>query len=295
MAKSNTTAIRGIGVSVKRKALLRRYRGPAKSTPVSGAQRGPPLGMYSAQETAKLADRDRLLLAHLPLVKAIAVGLRAALPVHLELDDLVQAGVLGLIDAASKFDSKQQVIFRSYAKHRIKGAILDSLRKLDWASRDMRQRQKQVEAAEWDLAAILGRAPTEVETAVKLGMDVERYRRMMFDLRNGGTVSASTHAGVDPDLPLPDFPSKTDTHPDSIFAREQLGRVLAEAMKTLSERSRKVVLLYYINELTMKRIGRMLRINESRVSQINKAALQKMAIALHHGRIDSIHAFYGRR
>jgi hypothetical protein len=91
----------------------------------------------------------------------------------------------------------------------------------------MRRRQKQVEAAEWDLAAILGRAPTEVETAAKLGMDVERYRRMMFDLRNGGPVSASTHVGVDLDLPLPDFPSKTDTHPDSIFAREQLGRVQA--------------------------------------------------------------------
>jgi RNA polymerase sigma factor FliA len=203
----------------------------------------------------------------------------------------VHAGILGLIDAANKFDSKQQVIFRNYAKHRIKGAILDSLRQLDWASRDMRRRQKQVEAATWDLTATLQRAPTEAETAAKLGMDVERWRTMMLDLRNIGPVSASTYANEDDDLPPPDFPSKPDTHPDSMCAHEQLGRVLGVAIKTLSERFQKVVLLYYTNELTMKEIGGMLGINESRVSQIHKVALQKMAVALHHSGIDSIHAF----
>ena len=102
---------------------------------------------------AKLARRDRVVLEHLPLVKAIAVRVHENLPVHVDLDDLVHAGVLGLFDAASKFNPEKQVVFSSYAKHRIKGAILDSLRQLDWASRDMRRRHKQVEAATRELAA----------------------------------------------------------------------------------------------------------------------------------------------
>ena len=118
--------------------------------------------------------RDRVVLEHLPLVKAIAVRVHENLPVHVEVDDLVHAGVLGLFDAATKFNPEKQVAFSTYAKHRIKGAILDSLRQLDWASRDMRRRHKQVEAATRDLAATLQRNPTEAEVAQKLGMDVER-------------------------------------------------------------------------------------------------------------------------
>jgi RNA polymerase sigma factor for flagellar operon FliA len=292
MTKSSTIAISGIDVSVMRNTPLQKHRGPAESTAVR-VRHGPTLAMQSgsAQVAAKLADRDRLVLEHLPLVKAIAVRVHATLPVHLDLDDLVHEGVLGLIDAANKFDVKQRVIFRSYAKHRIKGAILDSLRQLDWASRDMRRRQKQVEAVTWDLTATLGRAPTEAETAAKLGMDIERWRTMMLDVRNVGPVSASNHADEDDDLPPPEYPSKTNTHPDSMCAHGQLGKFLAEATKTLSERFQKVVRLYYTNELTMKEIADMLGINESRVSQIHKIALAKMAVALHHSGIDSIHAF----
>src|ERR1700687_2903623 len=138
---------------------------------------------------AKIARRDRIVLEPLPLVKAIAVRVHENLPVHVDLDDLVHAGVLGLFDAATKFNPEKQVAFSSYAKHRIKGAILDSLRQLDWASRDMRRRHKQVEAATRELASILQRAPTEQEIAEKLGMDVERWRNMMIDLRNIGLVS----------------------------------------------------------------------------------------------------------
>jgi RNA polymerase sigma factor for flagellar operon FliA len=106
--------------------------------------------------------------------------------VHVDLDDLVHAGILGLFDAATKYNPEKQVVFSSYAKHRIKGAILDSLRQLDWASRDMRRRHKQVEAATRDLAAALQRNATEAEVAEKLGMDVDRWRTMMLDLRNVG-------------------------------------------------------------------------------------------------------------
>jgi RNA polymerase sigma factor for flagellar operon FliA len=271
-----------------------RQRVPAKpvaaSTSRHAAQTNPAAAKATAQ-AAKLARRDRVVLEHVPLVKAIAVRVHENLPVHVDLDDLVHAGILGLFDAASKFNPEKQVVFSSYAKHRIKGAILDSLRQLDWASRDMRRRHKQVEAATRDLAAELQRNPTEQEVAQKLGMDAERWRTMMIDLRNVGLISASTRGNEGDDLPAPDFPSKPETHPDSICAREQLRSVLGVAMKTLPERYQKVVLLYYTNEMTMKEIGGILGINESRVSQIHKSALEKMQVALSANGITSAHAF----
>jgi len=242
-------------------------------------------------QAARLARRDRVVLEHLPLVKAIAVRVHENLPVHVDLDDLVHAGILGLFDAANKYNPDKQVVFSSYAKHRIKGAILDSLRQLDWASRDMRRRHKQVEAATRDLSSTLQRAPTEAEVAAKLGMDVDRWRTMMLDLRNVGLVSASTRSNENEDLPAPDFPGKQEAQPDSICAREQLRGVLGDAMKTLPERYQKVVVLYYTNEMTMKEIGGVLGINESRVSQIHKSALEKMMVVLQANGIQSSQAF----
>src|SRR5438477_1009370 len=120
------------------------------------------------------AVRDRIVLEHLPLVKAIAIRVHENLPVHVDLDDLFHAGVMGLFDAAVKYNPDKKVVFSAYAKHRIKGAILDSLRQLDWASRDLRRRHKQLEAATRELSLTLQRNPTEAEIAEKLGVDVER-------------------------------------------------------------------------------------------------------------------------
>jgi RNA polymerase sigma factor FliA len=211
--------------------------------------------------------------------------------VHVDLDDLVHAGILGLFDAASKFNPDKQVVFSSYAKHRIKGAILDSLRQLDWASRDLRRRHKQVEVITRDLAAELQRNPTEAEIATKLGVTVDRWRQMMLDLRNVGLISASTRANDQDDLPAPDFPSKPETQPDNMCAREQLRSALGVAMKTLPDRYQKVVMLYYTNEMTMKEIGGVLGINESRVSQIHKSALEKMQVVLQSNGISGVEAF----
>ncbi|MFM2124585.1 MAG: hypothetical protein RL328_1036 [Acidobacteriota bacterium] len=248
--------------------------------------------LAKAEREQALRDRrDQVVLEHLPLVKAIAVRVHENLPVHVEVDDLVHAGILGLFDAATKYNPDKQVAFSAYAKHRIKGAILDSLRQLDWASRDMRRRHKQVEAATRELAVTLQRNPTEAEVAQKLGIDVERLRTMMLDLRNVGLVSASTRGNESEDLPAPDFPTTPDSHPDSICAKEQLRAVLGVAMQTLPERYQKVVMLYYTNEMTMKEIGNILGINESRVSQIHKAALEKMNVALEAAGITSAHAF----
>ena len=235
--------------------------------------------------------RDQVVVDHLPLVRAIAIRVHENLPVHVELDDLVHAGIMGLFDASGKYDPEKKVAFSSYAKHRIKGAILDSLRQLDWASRDLRRRHKQVEQVTRDLASTLHRNPTEAEIAAKMGVDVDRWRQMMLDLRNVGLVSASTRGSEHEDLPAPDFPSKPETQPDSMCAREQLRDMLAIAMKVLPERYQRVVLLYYTNELTMKEIGTQLGINESRVSQIHKSALEKMAAALQQAGIHSSQAF----
>ena len=247
----------------------------------------------SAQEAAKFARRDGLVLEHLRLVRMIAVSVHEKLPVYVDLDDIVQAGVIGLVEAANKFDSNRQGIFAFYAKHRIKGAILDSLRQLDWASRDTRRRQKQMEAAKHDLTATLQRAPTEAELAEKLGMDVDQWRAMMLYLENIGPVSFDTRANEFDDHPPLDFPGKPETQPDFICVRRELRSMLGEAIKTLPQRYQKVVLLYYSKELTMKEIGGMLSINESRVSQIHKVALEKMALALHHNGVDSVHQFQG--
>ncbi|MDQ2946709.1 MAG: sigma-70 family RNA polymerase sigma factor, partial [Acidobacteriota bacterium] len=130
---------------------------------------------------SKTAKRDQIVLEHLPLVKAIALRVHENLPVHVDLDDLIHAGVIGLFDAASKYDGDKNVAFSAYAKHRIKGAILDSLRQLDWASRDLRRRHKQLEAVTRELSGVLQRAPTEAEIATKLGYDIDRWRQMMIE------------------------------------------------------------------------------------------------------------------
>ena len=242
-------------------------------------------------DTEKLSVRDRIVLEHIPLVKAIAVRVHETLPVHVDAEDLTHAGILGLIDAASKFDPQKQVSFASYAKHRIKGSMLDSLRQLDWASRELRRRHRQIEAATRDLTAVLGRTPAEAEIAARLEVDVDRLRQMMLEMRNVGLISADTRATDHDDLPALEFAGNEDTHPDSMCSRAQMRDVLDRAMNGLPPRYRQVVTLYYTNEMTMKEIGNILGINESRVSQIHKSALEKMNTALQTAGISSSTAF----
>jgi RNA polymerase sigma factor FliA len=234
--------------------------------------------------------RDQVVLDHLSLVKAIAIRVHENLPVHVDLDDLVHAGVLGLLDAVEKFDSSKNVAFQSYAKHRIKGAILDSLRELDWASRDMRKRQKRMDTVTRDLSTKLGRTPTEGEVAKEMGVDVERWRRMLGELRTIGLVSTPVSPEDDRDR-IQEFPDTPEGQPDRVCARRQLQTKLARALGHLPKRYQKVVFLYYTNEMTMKEIGAILGVNESRVSQIHKTALKKMATALESEGIRSATAF----
>ena len=236
------------------------------------------------------SERDRLVLRHLPLVRAIAVRVYENLPVHVDLDDLVHAGIMGLIDAATKYSAEKQVSFQGYAKHRIKGAILDSLRDADWASRDLRKRHKQLEAITRELTAVMERNPTEAEIAEKMGMDIERWRQVAIELRMVGLLSASTRAQDSENQTVPEFPAGDDLNPDVLTGQRELRGILSMAMKGLPERYQTVIGLYYVGGKTMKEIGDRLGINESRVSQIHRAALDRMQVSLQAAGITSAEA-----
>lgn len=223
----------------------------------------------------RLAERNNLVVQHLPLVMAIASQIRQRLPGHIDLDDLVQAGTVGLIDAGRKFDRAKETSFGAYAKHRIRGAILDSLRELDSATRDHRRRQRQVDDAVRELSCTLQRAPTDAEIAAKLGLTTEQWYRMKADCPpiHVGTTARSH----DLDCAPQDIPDRAENRPDRQYVRNEKRRQLANVVTRLPEREQKILALYYGKEIPMREVGRILGIHQSRASQIHKAVLQKMA------------------
>jgi RNA polymerase sigma factor FliA len=234
-----------------------------------------------------MSRRDQIVVENLSLVKAIALRLRANLPVHVDLDDLMHAGAIGLIDAATKYDADKDVTFQTYAKHRIKGAMLDSLRQLDWASRDMRRRHKKLETVTRELTAELDREPEESEVAEKMGVGINRWRQMAVELNTVGLISASSRPADGENSMIPEFPARDESRPDHVCEKAELSAKLTFAIGTLPERYREVVFMYYTQDLTMKEIGSKMQINESRVSQIHKSALEKLAVALSTKGIES--------
>ncbi len=222
------------------------------------------------------ARRDELMLEHMHLVTAIAAHIQKSIPVHVELDDLVHAGIMGLFDAATKYRDDKEVAFPTYAKHRIRGAILDSLRQQDWASRDLRKRYKQVEAVTRELTVKLGHSPSDEEVAAHIGLSPRRWQALMVDFRSLGIVALQQHPNDREDHLVPEATSNPELSPDRLFARGELRGKLDKAMRTLPERYQQVVELYYERDMTMKEIGSVLGVNESRVSQIHKSALERM-------------------
>jgi RNA polymerase sigma factor for flagellar operon FliA len=238
----------------------------------------------------KTEVRDQLVIENIGVVKAIAIRVHENLPVHVDLDDLIQAGTIGLIEVASKFDSKRKVPFPLYARHRIKGAILDALRRLDFASRDDRRHLKKAAAATTELTAELGRAPSDEELAKKLGMELTEWRKRCVHLRSIGTISASTRKD-DNDIPAPDFACAPAHQPDRMCLEQETRDQLTAALRVLTPRYRKVMELYYQKDLTMREIGLILGVNEARVCQIHKAALAKLREKFESSGVTSIKAF----
>lgn len=235
--------------------------------------------------------RDQLIIKHLPLVTAIASHIQRSLPVHVELDDLVHAGTMGLVDAATKYRDDKEVAFPTYAKYRIRGAILDGLRQLDWASRDLRKRYKQMETVTRDLATRLQRTPTDTEVATAMGLSSRRWQALMVDFRSLGIAATQIRAADRDEQYAPETPCPSGQLPDRVLARSEMRERLGSAMKTLPERYQQVVQLYYGREMTMKEIGDVLGVNESRISQMHKTALERMQSALTQTGICSAAAF----
>lgn len=226
-------------------------------------------------------EEEKLLLEHLPIVRFLARRIHERLPQHVEMEDLVSAGVLGLMDAFTKFDPRKKVQFRSYAQFRIRGAILDSLRTLDWSPRDLRRKGRAIEEAIGNLTGRYGRAPTETEIAAELAMSVEQYQTLLGDLK--GLEIGTLHAERNEDSgeeELAYVPGRPDEDPLFCCLRGELKEKLTEAIDRLPERERLVMTLYYYEELTMREIGLALGVVESRVSQIHSSAVLHLRTAL---------------
>ena len=226
-------------------------------------------------------ERDRLLLEHLPTVRYIARRIHERLPQHVDLDDLVSAGMVGLIDAFSKFDHSKKVQFKSYAQFRVRGAILDSLRMLDWSPRELRRKGRAVEEAIRALTQRFGRAPQEQEIATELSVGLDEYQRLLGELKGLEIGSLHIERSEDSgDEELAYIPGSPEEDPLFLCMKGEMRQRLVEAIDDLPEKERMVLTLYYYEELTMKEIGLTLGVVESRVSQIHSAAVVRLRAAL---------------
>jgi RNA polymerase sigma factor for flagellar operon FliA len=227
-------------------------------------------------------EREQLLLEHLPQVKYIARRIHDRLPAQVPLDDLIHAGVVGLIDAVEKFDPRKNVQLKSYAKFRIRGAILDSLREMDWGPRHLRRQARRIEEAHRDLKLRLGRAATEPELATELGMVLEDFQHLLGELRGldlGSLQAESMDPQADEDV-LSYRPGGTDKDPFYLCLDGEIRSYIATALEDLDQKEKQVVTLYYLEELTMKEVGAVLGVGESRVSQIHSAAIVRLRARL---------------
>ena len=226
-------------------------------------------------------EEERLLLEHLPIVRFLARRIHERLPQHVEMEDLVSAGVVGLMDAFTKFDPKKKVQFRSYAQFRIRGAILDSLRTLDWSPRELRRKGRAVEEAVRLLTARLGRAPSETEIASELDLTLDQYQALLGDLKGLEIGTLHTEHNEDSgEEELAYVPGQPEDDPLFCCLRGELKERLADAIGGLPERERLVMTLYYYEELTMREIGLALGVVESRISQIHASAVVHLRAAL---------------
>ncbi|MEI2621517.1 MAG: RNA polymerase sigma factor WhiG [Candidatus Nanopelagicales bacterium] len=230
------------------------------------------------KDTGDRSKRDRLIVHYAPLVKYVAGRVRSGLPNNVEAADLVSYGMFGLIDAIDKFDISRQIKFETYAINRIRGAIIDELRSLDWVPRSVRSKAKVLERAHAELEAELKRAPTEAEIADRMGLTREQLAKLMSQVSFTNMVALDevTHGGSDrgDKMTLGDLledPRAPD--PEAEYETEEMKVLLAEQISGLPEREKVVLTLYYYERLTLAEIGSVLGVTESRVSQIHSKSL----------------------
>lgn len=234
---------------------------------------------YKEQQSTEKEDRDQLIMGNLQQVYYIARRIHERLPQQVPFEDLVHAGVIGLIEAVGSYDPSKSVPLKSYTKFRVRGAILDSIRELDWGSRRLRHKGREIEEALSRLSKKLGRQPEEQEIAAELDISIEELYSLAHSIDGAVLVGQQINSVYDDGSGKRDLiesaPSR-DENPFDLYMRTETKEKLTKAIATLSEKEQMVISLYYKEELTMKEIAVVMQLGESRISQIHSLALAKL-------------------
>lgn len=229
--------------------------------------------------TGSLELRDALIRNYLHLVRYVASRMALSVPPSVQVDDLVSAGVVGLIDAIGKYDPSRDTKFETYAVSRIRGAIVDDLRSLDWVPRSVRRKARLIEDAYGELETELGRSATDEEISERLNMSVEEFRSAVDEIVSAGLLSLDDFAGTtngERTTRIIDLVCARGNSPSASIEYDQMKNVLARAIMNLPEKERTVIALYYYEDMTLKEIGRTLGVSESRVSQVHTKAILRL-------------------
>lgn len=229
---------------------------------------------YLKKPTPEL--REQLILEYAPLVKIVAGRLSMYLGYNVEYDDLVGYGIFGLIDAIDKFDVAKDVKFETYASLRIRGSILDQIRKMDWIPRTVRQKQKKIDEAIRMIETRTGRNATDQEIAVELELSGEELLNWQSQLKITNLISLNEYVEQGSEPVMDATYNSHFAQPEQVIEKEELKKVLTESLELLTEKEKKVILLYYYDEMTLKEISKILEVSESRVSQLHTKAIGKM-------------------
>ena len=231
---------------------------------------------YAVSEVISDDERERLILQHLPQVRLIARRIQERLPENISLEDLISTGVIGLIAAIDNFDPSHNVKLKTYAEYKIRGAILDSLRGLDWAPRQKRRQAKRIEAAISTAEQRLKRAPDEQEIAEELEISLEEYHEWLVEIRGLNIASLEYTTGEQGKDLLHYLPDADDNLPSKVLEKSELERLLAEGIDGIPKMERTVLGLYYQEELTLREIAQVVKLHESRISQLKSQAILRL-------------------
>ncbi len=226
--------------------------------------------------TKDLEIKKKLIIEYANLVKYIAGRLSIYLGNNVEYDDLVGYGIFGLIDAIEKFDIYKGVKFETYASLRIRGSIIDNLRKLDWIPRTLRQKNKEIEEKQAELEYKLGRPPTDKEVSEEIGMEINEYNRTLYDINMSHLISLDEYLEVNYEKEILSLNDDPYNNPISYTENNELKETLTKAIEQLSDREKLVITLYYFEDLTLKEISKIMKVSDSRVSQIHSKAVARL-------------------
>ncbi len=233
---------------------------------------------YSKYKTTE--NREKIIMEYAGLVKIVAGRLSMYLGYNVEYDDLVGYGIFGLIDAVDKFDYSKGVKFETYASFRIRGAILDEIRKMDWIPRTLRQKQRKIDAAFHKIESEQGRMATDEEVAKELDISVEEFDLWQSQTKVSNLLSLDEYMEQGSEINVEASLSTQFETPERIIEKQELKNILTKTLESLTEKEKKVIVLYYYEDLTLKEISSILEVSESRISQLHTKALQKMKLKL---------------